>query len=221
MSRCLLCVAAVGAALTTSSPTRADDAAAPAAASPPAAPAAPAATARERAFGDITGSYQLQLALDSAAPVLFRDTPDKMLERTTAFAYGGRLAFLFGNERLDQHRIGLGLGYDLAARSDSRKLALIAPQLVYETGHPLILQLALGYAVGNGSAGFASNYGGVQTGATLRYSFLDRSRRSPFSVSFGLTGRVVAATKDFQYSSAFVGGQIELVFHLGNQGASK
>jgi hypothetical protein len=175
----------------------------------------------QRTLGDITGSYQLQLEMDSAGPVLFKDTPDKMLAKTTAFEYGGRLAFFLGNERLDAHRFGIGVGYDLVARSDTRDLALITPQLMYETGHPLILQVALGAAIGSGTSGFASNYGGFYSAATLRYSFLDKSRPSPVSVSFGLTGRVVAASTDLQYSSAFVGGQIELVFHLGDQGDKK
>ena len=190
------------------------------------AAALPAATARAdepaaRKFADITHSYQLQLAMASAGPVLFRDTPDQMLETTTAFEYGGRLGFFLGNERLDAHRLGLGVGYDHAARSDSRNLAFITPQLLLETGHPLILQLAVGGAIGSGTKDFASNYSGVFTGATLRYSFLDKQKTSPVSVSFGLTGRVIAATKDLQYSSAFVGGQIELVFHLGDQGGKK
>ncbi|MCX5744256.1 MAG: hypothetical protein NT062_17340, partial [Proteobacteria bacterium] len=111
----------------------------------------PPPTIHERALSDITGSYQLQLAMTSAGPILFKDTPDRMLEKTSAFEYGGRLAFLLGNERLDAHRFGLGIAYDLAARSDSRKLALITPQLIYETGHPLILQLAVGAAIGNGT----------------------------------------------------------------------
>jgi len=176
---------------------------------------------KERTLGDITSSYQLQLGMASAGPILFEDTPDKMLERTTAFEYGGRLAFLLGNERLDTHRFGLGIAYDLAARSESRKLAFVTPQLIYETGHPLILQLGLGAAIGTGTSGFASNYSGIYSGATLRYSFLDKSRASKVSVSFGLTGKVIAATKDLQRSSAFVGGQLELVFHLGNQGGQK
>ena len=184
-------------------------------------PATARADEPARKFGDITRSYQLQLAMASAGPVLFRDTPDQMLETTTAFEYGGRLGFLLGNERLDAHRIGLGVGYDHAARSDSRNLAFITPQLLVETGHPLILQLAVGGAIGTGTDHFASNYSGVFTGATLRYSFLDKHRTSPVSLSFGLTGRVIAATKDLQYSSAFVGGQIELVFHLGDQGGQK
>jgi len=184
-------------------------------------PAAAHADESARKFADITHSYQLQLALASAGPVLFKDTPDQMLETTTAFEYGGRLAFLLGNERLDVHRLGLGLGYDHAARSDSRNLAFITPQLIVETGHPLILQLAVGAAIGKGTADFASNYSGLFTGATLRWSFLDKHRTAPVSLSFGLTGRVIAATKDLQYSSAFVGGQIELVFHLGDQGGKQ
>ncbi len=175
----------------------------------------------ERRFSDVTSSYQLHLSMDSAGPLLFQDTPDHMLDTTTAFEYGGRAAFLLGDERLDLHRFGLGVGYDLAAKSESRKLAFITPQLVYETGHPLILQLAVGAAIGSGTSGFASNYSGVYTGATLRWSFLDKRSTAPVSVSFGLTGRVVAATKDLQYSSAFVGGQLEIIFHLGGHGGGK
>jgi len=179
----------------------------------------PAEGARARTLGDITGSYQLQLAMASAGPALFRDTPDQMLEKTTAFEYGGRLAFFLGNERLDSHRFGLGVAYDHAAKSDSRSLAFITPQAMYETGYPLSLQLGLGWAIGSGTTGFASNYAGFYSAAALRYSFLDKA--SPVSVSFGLTGKVIAATQDLQYSSAFIGGQLELVFHLGDQGGKK
>ena len=175
--------------------------------------------APERTLGDITGSYQLQIAMASAGPALFRDTPDQMLEKTTAFEYGGRLAFFLGNERLDSHRFGLGVAYDHAAKSDSRSLAFITPQAMYETGYPLSLQLGLGWAIGSGTTDFASNYAGFYSGAALRYSFL--SKASPVSVSFGITGKVIAATKDLQYSSAFIGGQLELVFHLGDQGGKK
>lgn len=179
----------------------------------------PAVGTPARSLGDITGSYQLQLAMASAGPALFRDTPDQMLEKTTAFEYGGRLAFFLGNERLDSHRFGVGVAYDHAAKSDSRSLAFITPQALYETGYPLSLQLGLGWAIGSGTTGFASNYAGFYSGAALRYSFL--SQASPVSVSFGLTGKVIAATKDLQYSSAFIGGQLELVFHLGDQGGKK
>lgn len=188
---------------------------------PGASASPPADRATTRTLGDITGSYQLQLAMASAGPALFRDTPDQMLEKTTAFEYGGRLAFFLGNERLDSHRFGLGVAYDHAAKSDSRSLAFITPQAMYETGYPLSLQLGLGWAIGSGTSGFASNYAGFYSGAALRYSFLDRSKASPVSVSFGLTGKVIAATKDLQYSSAFIGGQLELVFHLGDQGGRK
>lgn len=158
-------------------------------------------------------SFQVHVGLASGGPVLWTDTPDTRLERTTVFEYGGRVALVFGDEILNPHRVGIALGYDMVARAENRELAFVTPQVVYEIGHPLVLQLGMGWAVGTGTSGFASNYSGLHSGATLRWSFQRASRRSPASVSFGMTGRLVASAKDLERSSAFVGAQIELIFY--------
>jgi hypothetical protein len=173
-----------------------------------------------RTFGDSLHAYNVQLGLDSAGPVLFKDTPDMSLSDTTVFVYGGRLAFLFGDELADAHRIGLAVGYHTVARSDARSLAMISPELIYETGHPLILQVGLGWAITRGTEGFAENYSGFSPSASLRWSFLGKPR-SVVSAAIGLTGRVIVATKDFDYSSAYLGAQLELSFHLGDQGGAR
>lgn len=166
-----------------------------------------------RSLSDIFDDYQLHVGLNSAGPLLFRDAPDAMLEELAVFQYGGTLAFLFGNEMADLHRLGIGLGYDLVARSASRDLAFFSPYLAYEIGHPLILQLGLGANVGLGTEGFAEHYKGFYSAAALRYSFRRGHHSSPVSVSLGLSGKFIAATEDLEYSSAFVGAQVELIYH--------
>lgn len=191
------------------------------AAPPPASAAEPdsaaaAATPRagdaqpRRGFFD---SFQVGLALLGAAPVLFTDVADARLEKTTAFQFGGRLAAFAGTELKDLHRFGLGLGYSVVARSPSRSLNYLTPTLLYEIGHPLVLQLALGWNVGLGTAGFASNYSGLHTAIALRYSFRQAQRASPVGVSAALTGGTVLSSTSLQYSTAFVGAQLELTYH--------
>ncbi len=170
-----------------------------------------------RPFKSVFSNFQIHLGLEIAGPVLFADTPDATLESTTTFQYGGRIAFMFGQEILDLHRLGIGVSYDFVAQSDTRELSFVAPYLIYEIGHPLILQVSLGGSVGVGTAGYASNYTGVHTGVALRYSFLRAKRLSPISVSLGLTGKFVFAVRDLRYSSAFVGAQIEIIYHSHNK----
>lgn len=184
---------------------------------PPAADAAPAA----RTFGDAFRAYQIDVALTSAGPLRFTDTPDMTLDPTTVFVLGGRLGFGFGDPRADNHRLGLAVGYEAVARSADRKLALITPQLTYETGHPLILRVGVGYAVASGTSGFADNYKGLYTSGTLGWSFLDRDRPGArLSAMLGLTAQVVT-TGDADYASAYLGGDLSFRFHLGAQGGSR
>jgi len=177
------------------------------------------AAGTSRSFADSLHSYNLQVGLDSAGPLLFRDTPDMTLADTTVFAYGGHLAFLLGDELVDSHRLGLSVGYQTVARSHARKLTMITPELVYQTGHPFQLQVGLGYAAASGTADFASNYAGLESSASLRWSFLGKPD-STVSLALGVTGRVIVVTKDFDYSSAFLGAQLDASFHFGNHGGA-
>jgi len=173
---------------------------------------ASAAGAEARTMSDTFHSFQLDLSLASAGPVLFNDVPDTMLESTSVFQYGGGLALVFGDELRDTHRFGLGFDYATVARSDSRKLAFLTPHLIYRTGHPLDLQLGLGWAFGNGTADYAKEYGGFYSGVVLGYSFR-RSADSKIGATLGLVGRVVLSKKGLQQSSAFVGAQIAFSYH--------
>jgi hypothetical protein len=188
-----------------------------------AAPAEPEAAAVRAAEGRrpvkaMLRSFQVHVGLESAGPVLFRDTPDGRLEATSVFAYGGRLAFLFGDELLDLHRLGLGVRWDSLVNSDTRSLSLITPHLAYEIGHPLVLQVGAGYAFARGTEGFAADYAGWATSAALRWSFRRRDDATPLSASLGLVGQVVVP-KDHERASAFVGAQVELIFHRPQKGA--
>lgn len=170
------------------------------------------AGAEARTVSDAFHSLQIDLSLASAGPVLFNDVPDTMLERTSVFQYGGGLALVFGDELRDSHRFGLGFDYATVARSDSRKLAFLTPHLIYRTGHPLDLQLDLGWAFGSGTKDYAKDYGGFYSGVMLGYSFR-RSSDSKIGATLGLVGRVVLSQKGLQQSSAFVGAQIAFSYY--------
>jgi hypothetical protein len=163
-----------------------------------------------------TDNYSIRLGLEAAGPLMFRDTPDGLSEDTSVFAIGPRLGFLFGNELTDVHRGGIGLSYLPTARSDSRDLALIPIYLMYETGHPLVLQLRAGYAVATGTEDFKDNYGGFHAGMALRYSFLSQEKWSPVSVSPGILAFTNLSTESMQYSSAFLGAQVEIAYNTNN-----
>jgi hypothetical protein len=47
----------------------------------------------------------------------------------------------------------------------------------------------------------------------MRYSFRSLKHPSPVGVSLGVTGSFVVATKALQYSTAFMGAQIEMIYH--------
>ncbi len=186
-----------------------------------ATPPAAQATVAHRSFGDTASAYTLSLGLASAAPALFKDTPDMTLSETTVFAYGGQVAVMFGDEFIDAHRLGLRISYGSVARSLERSLTLITPMATYQTGHPLQLEVGLGWAIPRGTAGFADNYGGLSSAATLRWSFRRASAPAKVGVGLGVTGQVIAATSDFDYSSAYVGAHVDIRFHLGAQGGVK
>jgi len=163
-----------------------------------------------------TSNFSIRAGVEAAGPLAFRDTPDGLSEETSVFAIGPRLGFLFGNELTDLHRGGIGLSYLPTARSDSRNLALVPIYLMYETGHPLILQLRAGAALATGSDDFKSNYGGFHAGMALRYSFLTEEKWSPVSVSPGLLAFTNLSTESMQYSSAFLGVQLEIAYNTNH-----
>lgn len=177
--------------------------------------------AETRKFGAAFSAYQIDIAMTSAGPLRFTDTPDMTLDPTTVFVIGGRIGFGFGDPRADNHRLGLAVGYESVAHSKDRSLTLVTPQLTYETGHPLMMRIGLGYAVAGGTSDFADNYKGVYTSGTLAWSFLDRGRPGArLSAALGLTAQVIAAG-DSDYHSAYIGGDLAFRFHLGKQGGPK
>lgn len=137
------------------------------------------------------------------------------------FLLGGHLGFVYGDELVDAHRFGISVAYDSIARSTDRTMALITPMVTYETGFPFQLEVGLGWSIPKGTTDFADNYGGVTSQATLRWAFQNRAKPSKVSVGLGLIGRVTATTSNFDYSSAFIGAQIDLGYHFGHKQGDK
>lgn len=160
-------------------------------------------------------NYSLRFGLEAAGPLHFRDAPDGRVEQTTVFPFGFKLAFLFGHEVKDIHRAGLQLSYLSVAKSDNRSLKMIPIDLVYEIGHPLVLQVLLGYNAQAGS-GFESKYGGLSTGMALRYSFQSLEKWSPVTVSPGIIARANISSDSMQYSTVFLGAQLEVSYDTNN-----
>jgi hypothetical protein len=161
-------------------------------------------------------NYSFRLGLQAAGPLLFRDVPDQRVQETTVFQYGPRMAFLFGHEVKDIHRAGLGVAYLPTAKSHSRSVAFLPIFLQYEIGHPLVLQAAAGANVTLGTAGFAGKYSGLHTGMALRYSFQALDKWSPITVSPGIAAQANVSTSAVQYSSMFLGAQIEIMYDSNN-----
>ncbi len=164
---------------------------------------------------DFFDNYSIRLGLEAAGPLKFRDAPDGRVEQTTVFPFGFKAAFLFGHEVKDIHRAGLQLSYLSVAKSDNRSLKMIPIDLVYEIGHPLVLQVLLGYNAQAGS-GFESKYGGLSTGMALRYSFQALEKWSPVTVSPGLIARANISSDSMQYSTVFLGAQLEVSYDTNN-----
>ena len=164
--------------------------------------------------GGLFDAYSVRVGLESAGPVHFKDTPDGQLDPTTVFQYGGHLAFVLGNDLVDVHRFGLGFGFDRVASSSKRSLNFMTPYLMYETGHPLVLQAQVGATLALGSKGFAGNYGGFYSGLALGYSFLREAHWSPISVTPSLVARSTLSIKSMQYSSFFLGAQVEVAYNV-------
>lgn len=185
---------------------------APTPAASPATTPAPAKSAVRRA-SPLAGGWQAHLSFLSAGPLLFRDVPDRRLEPTTVFEYGGAATFLMGEETVKPVRFGGGLSFVSVARSPTRSLQLASPYFAAELGHPLALRLEVGPALGVGSGDWTSRYSGLSTGALLRYSFRQPTQLQPMSVSIGPNGRFVASVNDFTRSSAFLGAQVDVAYH--------
>ena len=135
------------------------------------------------------------------------------MDDSGVFSYGAGLSRVFGDERVDRHRLGLGVRYDRVAKSADRKLSFITPHAAYEIGHPLVLHLDAGYAIASGTEGFKDNYSGWFGGFVLRYALRGADSHSPVSVSPGLVGRLIVTPDDSRFSSAFLGAQIEITYH--------
>ncbi len=172
-----------------------------------------AATADAEKQTSVFGNYSVRLGIESAGPMLFRDVPDQRLEATSVFQYGGRLAFLFGNELTDVHRFGVGASYNFVGKSETRKLGFVDLYAMYETGHPLVLQASVGANIATGTTEFADEYGGLYSALALRYSFVTASRFSAVSVSPGLVAKSYLVTSDAQMSSFFFGAQLEFSYN--------
>lgn len=160
-------------------------------------------------------NYSIRFGLEAAGPLHFRDVPDGRVEETSVFEYGAKVGFLFGNELTDIHRGGLQISYLPIAKSDTRNLKLIPIDLVYEIGHPLVLQVLLGYNIQAGT-GFDSKYGGLSTGLALRYSFQSLQKWSPITVSPGIVSRANISSDSWQYSTVFLGAQLEFSYNTNN-----
>jgi hypothetical protein len=172
-------------------------------------------TAANTSLSDFFDNYSIRFGLEGAGPLHFRDTPDGRVEQTGVFQFGPKLAFLFGHELKDIHRAGLQISYFSVAKSDNRSLKFIPIDLVYEIGHPLILQVLLGYNAQAGT-GFESKYGGLSTGMALRYSFQSLEKWSPVTVSPGIVTRANLSSDSMQYSTVFLGAQIEVSYNTNN-----
>ncbi len=166
---------------------------------------------------NLFGSFDVSVGLGGAGPALFRDTADGVLEDTSVFEYGTRLGFRFGQADLDPHRFGLTVGYHALARSTSRKLGAVDPQLVYATGDSLEIQAGLGYRVALADAGFlapdgANRYGGMLGSMELRKAFRPEDGEMPVGVTASVFAEGVLTLADPVYSTTFIGARIELAF---------
>jgi hypothetical protein len=163
----------------------------------------------------IFDNYSIRLGLEGAGPLHFRDTPDGKVEQTTVFLFGPKIAFLFGHELKDIHRFGLQLSYQSVAKADNRSLKFIPIDLIYEIGHPLVLQVLAGYNVQAGT-GFESKYGGLSTGMAFRYDFQSENKWSPVTVSPGIVARANVSGDSMQYSTVFLGAQLDVAYDTNN-----
>ena len=156
-------------------------------------------------------NFQVIFGINAGGPVLFKDTADTTLNKTTLFMFGGNLEFVFGHYKASNHRIGLGISYDLIAQSENRNLSFLKTFLVYQTGFPFNAEFHLGGNIATGDPDFAQNYTGLYTGVVLKYNFVTEDHNS-YSASLGLKGQFILTPNDMAYNSAFLGVVFEYVF---------
>lgn len=159
-------------------------------------------------------AYSLVLGLQSAGPLLFRDSADNTLDPIVVFQYGAHLAFVTGDELTDTHRFGLGVAFDRVASTRARHINFFTPYLTYQTGHPLVFHVQLGATIATGEGRIAGNYTGFYSALALGYSFLGDSHASAVSVTPSLVGRSTISVEDIDYSSFFLGAQVEIAYKL-------
>lgn len=165
-----------------------------------------------RPFTKVFKNFSTQFGIDVAGPVYFKDTPDARLEELSVFQYGGHLNLLFGNSILDRQRLGVGFFFAPTAVSENRNLTFTTPYLVYETGSDWILQLETGYNLTKSSKDLRKNYEGVYLGTGISYVFLKPSMKAPVYLALGFKGRAVVNMDNPEYSSMFVGLQLEITY---------
>lgn len=170
------------------------------------------APTESRPFKKIIQNFSVQFGLDAAGPLYFKDTADGRLEELNVLQYGGHLNLMLGSMQLDRQRLGLGFFFAPTAISENRNLSYMTPYLVYETGRDWVLQLEAGYNLTRSSKDLEKNYEGMYLGSGISYVFLKPSSKAPFHVALGLKGRAVINTSQPEYSSMFVGLQLELTY---------
>jgi hypothetical protein len=157
-------------------------------------------------------NFQVGGGFEVGAPLHFKDTPDQTVDKTLALLYGARLAFLFGHYSHDDHRFGLAVNFDVAAKSSDRTLMYVTPYLIYNIGYPFTLETGLGYAISLGTDNFAENYDGLFTQVAVKYTFNSAKKHSPVGVSLGVTGKFILPFDDLTYISAFAGVSLEIMY---------
>ncbi len=157
-------------------------------------------------------NFQLGGGFEVGAPWRFKDTPDQTVDKTLALLYGARLAFLFGHYINNDHRFGVAVNFDVAAKSSQRTLMYITPYLIYNVGYPFTLETGLGYAISVGTSGFAERYDGLFTEVGLKYTFNSTKKHSPVGVSLGAIGKFILPFDDLTYVSAFGGVSLEIMY---------
>ncbi len=151
------------------------------------------------------------VGLDAAGALLFRDVPDGTIERTTTNAYGAHIAGMIHDEATDAHRYGIAMGVASAARSATRSLTLLTPRLVYETGFPFVLDVALGGAVPLGKGGLEEGQAGVLGELGLRWAL--QGADSKLTVSPGLDAMMIVDPTTPEAASAWLGARVQLAYH--------
>jgi len=171
------------------------------------------------AAGKYTGRFSVGLGLDAGGPLQFRDSPDTIIDSPTVFQSGGRLAFRWGDPRVDAHRVGLSVGYHrLARRGDGSTLTAITPALMYAAGGLTEVQALIGYQVALASTdSFTVDakvpYSGLHAGLELRHSFLPDTGKLGIVAGVFTEGTLGSPTT---YSTLFAGARVEITLRKSN-----